>query len=62
MLNKDFFSMDLVKIRSWTMLIGGFVNSIYSYVGSQDIVQRYNTPKNEKEAKKSLFMRTYHYY
>ncbi len=38
------------------MLIGGFVNSIYSYVGSQDIVQRYNTTKNETEAKKSLFI------
>ena len=49
-------SMDLAKISIWTMLIGGFVNSIYSYVGSQDIVQRYNTTKNEKEAKKSLFM------
>ena len=55
-LNSDFFSMDFAKISLWTMLIGGFVNSIYSYVGSQDIVQRYNTTKNETEAKKSLFM------
>lgn len=56
LLNKDFFSLDLAKISIWTMLIGGFVNSIYSYVGSQDIVQRYNTTKNEAEAKKSLFI------
>ena len=56
LLNKDFFSLDLAKISIWTMLIGGFVNSIYSYIGSQDIVQRYNTTKTEEEAKRSLFM------
>lgn len=38
------------------ILFGGFFNAIYSYVGSQDIVQRYNTTKNDYEAKKSLFM------
>lgn len=38
------------------ILFGGFFNSIYSYVGSQDIVQRYSTTKNDYEAKKSLFM------
>lgn len=38
------------------IFFGGFFNSIYSYIGSQDIVQRYNTTKNEKEAKKSLLM------
>lgn len=38
------------------ILFGGFFNSIYSYVGSQDIVQRYSTTKNDKEAKKSLYM------
>lgn len=38
------------------ILFGGFFNSIYSYVGSQDIVQRYNTTKNDYEAKKSLFL------
>ncbi|NME36415.1 sodium:solute symporter [Fusobacterium sp. FSA-380-WT-3A] len=55
-LNADFFSFDLAKTSLWAMLIGGLVNSIYSYVGSQDIVQRYNTTKNEAEAKKSLFI------
>lgn len=55
-LNSDFFSFDLAKTSLWAMLIGGLVNSIYSYVGSQDIVQRYNTTKNETEAKKSLFI------
>lgn len=38
------------------ILIGGFLNAIYSYIGSQDIVQRYSTTKNESEAKKSVLM------
>ena len=55
-ISPDFFSLDLAKSSIWVMIIGGFVNSIYSYVGSQDIVQRYATNKDENEAKKSLFM------
>ncbi|MGL5723640.1 sodium:solute symporter [Cetobacterium sp.] len=38
------------------MIVGGFLNSIYSYVGSQDIVQRYATTESTNEAKKSLYM------
>ncbi|MGL5904575.1 MAG: sodium:solute symporter [Cetobacterium sp.] len=38
------------------ILVGGFLNAIYSYIGSQDIVQRYSTTKNEDEAKKSVLM------
>ncbi|MEI0517703.1 sodium:solute symporter [Brachyspira murdochii] len=52
----DFFTFDLFKTSIWTIIIGGFVNSIYSYIGSQDIVQRYATNKDEHEAKKSLYM------
>ena len=55
-ISPDFFSFDLAKSSIWVMVVGGFINSIYSYVGSQDIVQRYNTTPNEHEAKKSLFM------
>lgn len=55
-ISDTFFSLDFMKTSIWTILIGGFVNSIYSYVGSQDIVQRYSTTKNEEEAKKSLFI------
>ena len=55
-LNSDFFSFDLAKTSIWAILIGGLVNSIYQYIGSQDIVQRYNTTKTEEDAKKSLFM------
>lgn len=38
------------------ILVGGFLNAIYSYIGSQDIVQRYSTTKNEDEAKKSVLI------
>jgi len=38
------------------MIIGGFVNSIYAYIGSQDVVQRYNVTPNEEAAKRSLFL------
>lgn len=55
-ISPNFFSLDLAKSSIWVMIVGGFVNSIYSYVGSQDIVQRYATNKDEHEAKKSLFM------
>ena len=49
LLNKDFFSLDLAKISIWTMLIGGFVNSIYSYIGSQDIVKDIILQKQKKK-------------
>ncbi|WP_157151293.1 sodium:solute symporter [Brachyspira sp. SAP_772] len=55
-ISPDFFTFDLMKTSIWTIIIGGFVNSIYSYIGSQDIVQRYATNKDEHEAKKSLYM------
>lgn len=51
-----FFSLDLATSSIWVIIIGGFFNSIYQYVGSQDIVQRYSTNKTEAESKKSLFM------
>ena len=38
------------------MIIGGFLGAIYSYIGSQDIIQRYSITASEEEAKKSLFL------
>lgn len=52
----DFFSLDLAKQSIWAMVIGAFFGSIYQYIGGQDIVQRYNTTPNEKEAQKSLLL------
>ena len=58
MVSPDFLSLDLFsgKRTLWAMMIGAFFGSIYQYIGGQDIVQRYNTTKNEKEAQKSLFL------
>ncbi|HIF9182369.1 TPA: sodium:solute symporter [Photobacterium damselae] len=38
------------------IILGGFINSIYSYIGSQDIVQRYGITKTTREASKSLLL------
>ena len=58
MITPDFFAIDLTGAKQtiWAMIIGAFFGSIYQYIGGQDIVQRYNTTKNEKEAQKSLFL------
>ncbi|MGL5721063.1 MAG: sodium:solute symporter family transporter [Brevinema sp.] len=50
------FAFDLSATTFWVVLIGGYMNSIYSYIGSQDVVQRYATVKNLKEAQKSLIL------
>ncbi|WP_295155722.1 sodium:solute symporter [uncultured Brachyspira sp.] len=56
MMTPDFFSFDFAKQSIWSIIIGSFFGSIYQYIGGQDVVQRYNTTKNEKEAQKSLFL------
>lgn len=52
----DMFSLNLAGKTLIGIIIGGFLSSIYAYVGSQDIVQRYSTTKSVEEAKKSLYM------
>lgn len=52
----DVFSLNLAGKTLIGIIIGGFLSSIYAYVGSQDIVQRYSTTKSIVEAKKSLYM------
>lgn len=58
MITADFFSIDLTGAKQtiWAMIIGAFFGSIYQYIGGQDIVQRYNTTPNEKEAQRSLYL------
>lgn len=55
-INPDMFSFNLAGKTLIGIIIGGFLSSIYAYVGSQDIVQRYSTTKSVEEAKKSLYM------
>lgn len=52
----DMFSLNLAGKTLIGIIIGGFLSSIYAYVGSQDIVQRYSTTKSVEEAKKSLYI------
>ncbi|MGL4677629.1 MAG: sodium:solute symporter [Brevinema sp.] len=50
------FSFDPRITTVWWLFIGGFFGSIYQYIGSQDMVQRYSSTKDLKEAKKTLYM------
>ena len=49
------FSFDPKATTVWWLFIGGFFGSIYQYIGSQDVVQRYSSTKNLEEAKKTLY-------
>lgn len=50
------FSFDPYEKTIWWMLLGGFFGSVYQYIGSQDIVQRYASTKTFHEAKKMILM------
>ncbi|HJO93143.1 MAG TPA: sodium:solute symporter, partial [Victivallales bacterium] len=38
------------------IFIGGIFNSLYQYIGSQDVVQRYNATKNIAETNKAVYV------
>lgn len=49
------FEFRLAGDSFWALVIGhGIFSSIYSYVGSQDVIQRYSITPTEAEAKKSV--------
>ncbi|MDK2818559.1 MAG: sodium:solute symporter [Spirochaetota bacterium] len=50
------FSFDPNITTVWALFLGGFFGSIYQYIGSQDVVQRYSSTKNITEAKKILYL------
>ncbi len=50
------FSFDPAATTVWWLMIGGFFGSIYQYIGSQDMVQRYSSTSTLQEAKKTLYM------
>ena len=54
-LPKEVFQPSLANGTFWAVFIGGIVNSIYQYIGSQDTVQRYTTSPDEKTFRKSIF-------
>ena len=53
--SKD-WSWSFTEITIPTMLVGAIFINMYQYIGSQDVVQRYNTTKSLKETGKSLTM------
>ena len=53
---KENFSFDPKVTTVWWLFLGGFFGSIYQYIGSQDVVQRYSSTKNLVEAKKTLYL------
>ncbi len=53
---KENFSFDPKVTTVWWLFLGGFFGSIYQYIGSQDMVQRYSSTKNLAEAKKTLYI------
>ena len=53
---KENFSFDPKITTVWWLFLGGFFGSIYQYIGSQDVVQRYSSTKNLHEAKKTLYI------
>ncbi|RIY35048.1 sodium:solute symporter family transporter [Psittacicella gerlachiana] len=49
------FAFALSNDSMWALVIGhGIFSSIYSYIGSQDVIQRYSITSDEKEAKKAV--------
>ncbi|RIY32126.1 hypothetical protein CKF54_05300 [Psittacicella hinzii] len=49
------FRFSLAGDSMWALVIGhGIFSSVYSYIGSQDVIQRYSITPTEKEAKKSV--------
>jgi SSS family solute:Na+ symporter len=49
--NLSFFHATVVGI-----FISGIFSSLYQYIGSQDIVQRYNATKNTEETNKAIYL------
>ena len=40
----------------WGLILGGFFGSIYQWIGSQDMTQRYSATKSLKETRKTVLM------
>ncbi|MGL4388512.1 MAG: sodium:solute symporter [Brevinema sp.] len=55
-LTSSSFSLDPKNSSLWWLLIGSFFSSIYQYIGSQDITQRYSSTKSLDSAKETLYI------
>ncbi|MGL4367304.1 MAG: sodium:solute symporter family transporter [Brevinemataceae bacterium] len=50
----DELSFNFTRPTLWALWFGVIFNDLYAYIGSQDIVQRYNSTKTVKEAQRAL--------
>ncbi len=56
LLTKNNFELSLFHATIIGIFIGGIFNSLYQYIGSQDVVQRYNATKDIKETNKAIYL------
>ena len=56
LLTTDNFNLSLLHPTIVGIFICGIFNSLYQYIGSQDVVQRYNTTSNIKETSKAIYL------
>lgn len=56
LLTSSNFGLSFFKATIVGIFIGGIFSSLYQYIGSQDVVQRYNTTKNIAETNKALYV------
>lgn len=55
LLSSKNFEFSLTGDSVWAVIIAnGIIGSVYSYIGSQDVVQRYSITKTDAEARKSV--------
>lgn len=52
----DTYKWSWIEASMPGVFIGSIFSSMYQYIGSQDVVQRYNSAKDEKELRKSLLL------
>ena len=59
LLSANQLDWSFVKLTIPTMLVGSFFINLYAYVGSQDVVQRYNTTPTLKATGHSLYLNAF---
>lgn len=55
-LPEETLKWDTKTTTIWGLMLGGFFGSIYQWIGSQDMTQRYSATKSLKETRKTVLM------
>lgn len=50
------FSLDYRSATFWVVILGGMANNLISYTSDQTVIQRYLTTKDERGARRGIFM------